>query len=597
MPVWAGPVVTAPPAGQAAPQPQLEIVPPPVPAPPAIQAANTDLSAMLVNRTLARLGLELELEPEGKTIEKIWVDPYNVFLADEKLASWANAAHFHTKERTVHEELLFLVGEPWREKIGLETGRNLRKNLPITVAQVVTCKGTQPGTIQVVVVTRDIWSLRASYDLQLTDGRLEYFFIGLFEYNWLGHAETISPFYFEMNQATMMFAQRYVNPRVAWSRIALREDAGVIYNYKTGSFEGGIATLKLFHPLYSLSEKWGWEMNFDIQSRIQRTFSQGQVARVAIAETGESLPLQYSSAFLKLSLAGTRSIGYEFKNNFSLGWRLNAPIFKFEPLAGESYLAESVYGFNRANLPLQDRHGALFAQHNFFEARFGQMTNFNTMGLIEDIQLGPQVVSEVAVAPPAFSMDATFVQPGITLRWNEMWGKDDLSTVEFSTSLRYQLSPSFEGFSAWVNRLHGFLIRQASPIFFNFARILVGARMNLRVEDLSRTVTTVGGNNFLRGFPSGAYQGASTWGTNVEIRSRPWRLTPYLLIGGATFFDMGDAFNGAEELLFRKVHKAAGLGIRVLLPQISALTARFDVAFPIDEIYGPSTTFQFQQAF
>jgi hypothetical protein len=574
---------------------------------------------MIVNRSLERLGLQQESQVEGKRIEKIWVETYDVFLPEDKLISWLNAAHFLTKERTVREELLFREGDTWKEDLGQESSRNLRRNLPLTVAQVVTCKGSSPDSIQVLVVTRDIWSMRASYDLQLTDGRLEYFFIGLFEYNWLGQAETLSPIYFAMNQATMLFAQRYVNPRLGWSRIALREEGGPIFNYRTGRFEGGLAQVRLFwngywvnfgrdpafetspikdsQPLYSLHEKWGADLTVETQSSISRTFAQGEVARVSPVGSTESLPLQYQNSNLRINLQGIRSFGYEYKSNLSLGWRLNANVFRFEGTPGESYSAQSITAFNQAYLPLEDRHSLLFVRNHFFEARFGTMMNLNTMGLVEDVQLGPQVLAEVAVATPYFGLDSTFVQPSITARWAEIWGTDALTVMEGTASFRYQPSPRYVGFDDWVNQTFSFVARHATRIYFDFARFVIGARMNLRIKELGRTISTVGGNNFLRGFPSGAFQGFSAWGANAEIRTRPWRLTSYVLLGGAAFLDFGDAFNDPNDLLFRKVHKSAGFGLRLLFPQISTFTTRLDVAFPIDEIYGPSTTFQFQQAF
>lgn len=117
----------------------------------------------------------------------------------------------------------------------------------------------------------------------------------------------------------------------------------------------------------------------------------------------------------------------------------------------------------------------------------------------------------------------------------------------------------------------------------------------LRLEDLSHKISTVGGDTFLRGFPSGYFKSSSYWGANLEFRTRPWRFTPYLLVGFATFVDFGDAFSDRQDL---GLNGSTGGGLRVMIPQINRAVFRADVGFPVGAPgLGSSTTLQFEQVF
>jgi outer membrane protein assembly factor BamA len=119
--------------------------------------------------------------------------------------------------------------------------------------------------------------------------------------------------------------------------------------------------------------------------------------------------------------------------------------------------------------------------------------------------------------------------------------------------------------------------------------------MNWRWRDLSRAIDTLGGDTFLRGYPSGYFQGNSSWSGNVEFRTRSFSITRFFLVGASTFFDFGNTIASPEEA--RHLHYSTGLGLRVLIPQVNRDLLRVDVGFPLADRLSPSFVIQFAQAF
>ena len=83
---------------------------------------------------------------------------------------------------------------------------------------------------------------------------------------------------------------------------------------------------------------------------------------------------------------------------------------------------------------------------------------------------------------------------------------------------------------------------------------------------------------------------------NVEFRSRPVEILS-CQVGGALFFDIGDAFDGGAIA----PKSSTGMGVRGLFPQLDRKVFRIDVALPLVRsgvAHGPVGFYvAFEQAF
>ncbi|MBI3793895.1 MAG: hypothetical protein HY280_04090, partial [Nitrospinae bacterium] len=67
--------------------------------------------------------------------------------------------HIITRERTIRNELLFKEGEPYNARLIDETARNLRAKSYLTEVEITSFKGKAENTVDVVVTSRDQWTL------------------------------------------------------------------------------------------------------------------------------------------------------------------------------------------------------------------------------------------------------------------------------------------------------------------------------------------------------------------------------------------------------------------------------------------------------
>ncbi|MEE8483717.1 MAG: POTRA domain-containing protein [Nitrospinota bacterium] len=103
-------------------------------------------------------------ELSGYTIDKIIIIRSNVFnLANPEentaIGRSANRLHIVTEESFIRNELLFREGDNFDQKVLEESERNLRKHDFLTDVKITPVLGNKPKTVDIIVSTRDQWSL------------------------------------------------------------------------------------------------------------------------------------------------------------------------------------------------------------------------------------------------------------------------------------------------------------------------------------------------------------------------------------------------------------------------------------------------------
>jgi hypothetical protein len=112
-------------------------------------------------------------------------------------------------------------------------------------------------------------------------------------------------------------------------------------------------------------------------------------------------------------------------------------------------------------------------------------------------------------------------------------------------------------------------------------RLVLRTTWDLQRRDSSRTQVTLGADNGLRGYTTGAFRviGGSRLRGNLEYRTLPLVIAS-VHFGGVLFYDAGSVYRALADARF---HHAAGFGLRLLFPQLNRTPFRADLGIPLDQ--------------
>lgn len=602
---------------------------------------------------LARLGTRIESSPEGKHVESIEVVVLDVFEPRDPAPAFLNWFHVNTEDSIVRREVLIKPGQPYTALLAAESERNLRKFIQYSVVLVVPVQGSSPDKVRILVVTKDVWSLRLSWDPYFYQGRLTGLLLAPSELNLFGTTQTVSGAIIT-TQNNLWLGLTYYVPRIAGSRITATLMGKAQVDCKTGNVEGGSGQMFYGQPLFSTRTAWSWGVTSTFASQVERG-SLGAASsicsapgaagvRVALAENLPNYPVEtdvayipniYRKEVMTTQIGATRSFFVRNKINVSFG--LEGVRVRNSPLGppSEIYVGRSQFSqddYNRtcwppgkdcaigdpvSATPATDIDGSrvatLFAQQRLspsmfrvgpyvqvhaFETNFVRLLNVNTLGLQEDFQLGHSVTLRAypGVRPLASrnliggvsSIDYTLPVAGGFYRLG------GTSTLEFSGTEDDFAKAGVRRSSRSDARieLRSFLV---SPDL-GLGRVVMGTTFVDQPQwRYVPAAYELGSPDRLRGYPASARQGRTVFVNNLEFRTRPLHLYSTAL-GLVAFLDSGSAVNGISNLSL--VH-GAGVGLRLLLPQIDRQVFRIDVGVPVEsEPWSKYTiTAGFRQAF
>lgn len=149
-------------------------------------ATLSTLERATVRRALAKRGYLVEPSPWGKVIGKVRVFNEDVFAEKSRLLQFFNHFHVTTREGAILDEVVVREGEVWDQERVEETARRLRDPLWSSVVAVLPVTSTEAGKVDLLVVTRDIWSLRLNTQYLFQEGKLTNLSLALSENNFLG---------------------------------------------------------------------------------------------------------------------------------------------------------------------------------------------------------------------------------------------------------------------------------------------------------------------------------------------------------------------------------------------------------------------------
>ncbi|HVH42695.1 MAG TPA: BamA/TamA family outer membrane protein [Labilithrix sp.] len=555
---------------------------------------------------LAKEGRKIDRAPEGKTIAKIEFvrldvlearDPGLENLRKVPILSIArhvdkptlNSLHALSKEYIIRRELLLLEGERYVQVLMDEVARNMRDRMPFQVSLVVIVpvQSNEPDKVDLIVITKDIWSLRLSFDLGVTPGGLENLIIVPQETNFLGLHHTAQT-RFQMQPETLTFGLGYKIPRFGYSWIGAGTSASITMNRDRGEPEGSAMALSVGQPLYSTRTKWAWDASIGYAVGVSRRYSNAQVFMFDSRRTRErdNIPFQYKSGSFDASAGVTRSFGWGLKNNVSL--TMNASSANYETFDLSGFDPAAVADFRRRALPTGETRVYPALGWAMFTTNFLRTLDIATLALQEDYRLGPSVSASVYPVTRALGSSRDFIGVSGSAGYNVAVG-DGIVRASVGASAEDQDGTISDGS---VRGSFG----AVTPRIFGLGRIVLNTSLTNRYRNYLNSRTFIGGEDRLRGYPTAFFFGKDTVFFNIEYRSRSIEILKAQL-GGVLFFDAADAFDGGDatrgDVLdgFHAVRakQSVGLGVRALFPQVNRNVLRLDVAFPIKRGPFPET--------
>ena len=473
----------------------------------------------------------------------------NIIARSDPWPNLLNVIHKKTHEYIVRQELLIFEQQPWNPARVRESERNLRRLAILAAARLVPCHDPHdPEGIILLVVTKDLWSLRLNSSFSATGTTLHQLDLFPTETNFLGRNKSLGVHIgfseqelFGPNRNFVVFGQRYIDPRIWGTRLQFSEAvdlfiegdipaAGEASNgalwqpqVASGSWGGIEATFSFGQPLYSLATQWAYSISASVVSRQIRAYRQNPadqpaprgertglslraVELAAIDENGEriteAVPRAYDKNEINVTASVTRSFGLVQKHDLNWGITFNreqrtAPdgFNVFHPAIVDSYL--------RTVVPRSTTTVQLFAAYEARGTQYIRLRSIQTFATTEDYLLGHHINLSLRGGLDLNNADQSFLQGAASLayRWSLA---EQIITVALAGQLRYQpqlstIDPAFSGSLAntwvgvsaryissilWVGRVHGLVVQQT------------------RHNDLDRNVATLGGdavaNAFLR---------------------------------------------------------------------------------------------------
>ena len=536
------------------------------------------LERSVIEQSLAERGLSLESAPEGKLIEDVQIVSLDVFDERDPVPDFVNVFHATTREPVVRRELLFHEGEPYRTVFAHETARNLRNIPQLSIVLIVPVQGSRPGRVRVLVITKDVWSLRLNWALQLSNSNITSLVLNPSEENLFGSHAVVGAL-FMMDPATYSLGASLAHRRLFGSHQQISLSASAINNRDTGASEGSFGEFRYGQPLYSLDTEWSWGTSILWRTDIARRFNGAKVDT-----TKAGIPVEYSRDRLYGGYELVRSFGRRFKYDFSLGVEADRGVYHPRDLSGYSLAARDA--FIDAVLPVSDQRVGPFLQLHAHRTDYRSLLEVEALGLQEDYRRGHDLLLRLYSGIGALGSTRNLIGSQASLSY----------TVPVADGfIRPVVSSTIE----YASRSRDDAIIQAALRFVSprlgFGRLIIDGLFADRYRNYSNRYYSLSADNRLRGYVK-PITGPSLVSVNTELRSTSIDILS-AQVGAAAFYDVGNAWYPNEAF---QLKQSVGVGVRVLFPQFDRIVMRADWGFPLTAGYQTlpgAFSFSFGQAF
>ena len=488
------------------------------------------------------------LQAQGVRIRQIVFAPSNIFDETKpgertRLFKLVNRLHVQTKSSTLRAQLLFAEGDLYSDRVLQETARNLR-TLRYLREPVLTPVCYTPGFVDVLVQTRDVWTLSPT----LTFGRKgvnNATSFGVEDNNFLGFGKVL-----ELSQRSDRKRDSssliYRDPNLAFGRWTL--DAVL-----TKSSDGQNASLRIEHPFYSLDSRW--------QGVAELTDFDGEQSRSVFGNEIDR--------YRQRTQRG--ELGFGFSNGLVDGWSKRY-------FTGLRYERQQFSALATSTLAIPDDRTLAYPYVRMEGVQDDFATTFNQdqIGRTEDQIFGIHYSLELGLSLPALGADRSQgllqakVSDGLRIRDKE----------------RLFLSAYGEG--RFIGRGENQLIGASARYFYRqsdrssfYALLSADYGRNLDAE----SPLILGGENGLRAFPFDYQYGDRRAQLTLEQRIyTDWKPFKLFQVGAAAFIDVAKVW-GKASVFDEDLGTLADIGIGLRLGSLRAARANslhIDLAYPVN---------------
>lgn len=489
---------------------------------------------------------------DGLTLGKVEIVPLPIFNTldpreDHRLYDFINSLHVNTQPYVINHQLLFASGQPFSAQRMEESERILRDN-PFFQDAVIVPWRVCGDTVDVLVVTRDLWTLLPKLSYSRTGGDTEWG-VEIEDTNIVGTGTQLSFAYYserERNTARVF----YRHPHVAQTRMVF----SVGYGESTDGYDRGI---ELTRPFYSLDARW----------------SAGITARElkleeSLEQSGE-LTNSFDHITNEYRVHAARSTGLvrNMVQRFWVGFAREENLFE----ATDSTIAP----------PPTDRVLAYpWAAISVSENEYTVFQNLNSLYRTEDIATGASANFLLGWADEAVNSDlnqwvvqGSFVGTPVK-KERHLWRVSSELDAKWDRDER-AIRNSVATVATTYFHFPGHQWRQYAGLRYDHGK-------NLAQDEL----LPLGGEQGLRGYPTEHALGERRLLINLEQRyyfKAHW--FNLLRFGAVAFFDMGRTWQ--EQGVVRahaRLLRSAGVGLRINSSKTSiGRIIHMDLAFPLDE--------------
>ena len=505
--------------------------------------------------------------PEGKTIEGVDVEALDVIEKRDPAPGFLNYFHARSRPYVIEREVLLGVGDRYRQALVDETARNLRDLIQLSLVVVVPMRGSAPDKVRLLVITKDVWSLRLNSDFRIAGGKLEYLLLQPSEWNVAGTHQTVGA-QLVWQPLSYSLGARYQEPRLWGSRVALASDANVIISSKQGKPEGSYGAAAIGQPLFSARTEWAWQVAGAWRDEVNRRYSNGELKTYDAKATDfdDKIPFQYRSSVYTSVASITRSFGWATKNDAILGFEANRRAYHTFDLS--AFDPRAAAEFNARFLPIGDTRVNPFIEYRGYTSDFLRVLDFETLGLQEDFRLGHELDLKLYPVSTSLGSSRTFMGVSAAAQYTVPLG-DGLARAAIESIVESQSDGVADALVEGKER--------AVTPRLGFGRLVFDAHQLYRPRNSLNRLSFLGGEGRLRGYPTHYAFGKNVVAYSLEFRTRPLELLSTEL-GAAFFYDTGDAYDDFSQI---DLKHSVGFGLRALFPQLDQLVFRVDVGFPI----------------
>lgn len=489
---------------------------------------------------------------EGMTLGTVEVIPLPIFnphnpREDHRLYEFVNSVHVSTRPFVIRHQLLIEAGQPFSIQRIEESERILRTN-PYFVDVAIVPWRVCGGTVDVLVVTRDLWTLMPKMSYSHTGGDTKWG-VEIEDTNILGTGTQLSIAYQaerERNTASIF----YRHPQLAQTRAVL----ALRYGESSDGYDRGF---ELTRPFYSLDARWSAGVTVR-ELKLRESLEQsGEIANT----------FDHTSNDYRVHAALSTGLVNDLVRRFWIGFRREEDLFETSESSVASAPADRVLAYPWVGISISKNEFTVYR-------------NLNALYKTEDVSTGSSASVLVGWADEAVNSELS--------QW--------VTEAEFAgTPVKkekhlWRLGSKLEG--GWdrdqravVNTLatvgstyHYFLSDQ----WRQYAALRYDHGKRLAQDEL----LPLGGEQGLRGYPSEYALGERRLLINLEQRYYfKTHLFNLLRFGALAFFDLGQTWQ--EQALVRarpQLLRSAGLGLRVTSSKTSiGKIIHMDLAFPLDE--------------